>query len=252
MTLLDIVLLESIFFCLMFIILFICIIIIKNSNKLKQIKRLESIYLILFIILIMIIPFVLNLEIGLGAYLLIALLGICIFIFILSSIIFNIKIKKYNDNTTQKKSYKLLIVMTIIPILVYLIAICREIYFINNNDLLLICTDYRGGFTGDITEIYSVDGKSFYKISIGAVNRAEKIENFIFNRTKELRILDYDITNQRDIVESTLYSIEGSKYYLKEIYDNNIVLIYKDKDCIYELKDYYSFAVKAIKINTIN
>jgi len=252
MTLLDIVLLESIFFCLMFIILFICIIIIKNSNKLKQIKRLESTYLILFIILIMIIPFVLNLEIGLKAYLLIALLGICIFIFILSSIISNIKIKKYKDNTTQKKSYKLLIVMTIIPILIYLIAICREIYLINNNDLLLICTDHVGGFSGDITEIYSIDGKSFNEISIGAVNQAEKIENFIFNKTKELRISDYNITNQYDIVESTLYRIEGNKYSLKEIYDDNIILIYKDTDCIYELRNFFSFSVKAIQINTIN
>ena len=116
----------------------------KNKNSSKYIILLSIIFILYSIIDVLILPNILDLDVGFELLLFYGILIIAGVLFIISIIVVSTKIKKLN---TIEKTLKPNIVFTffvLLPILMFCFSYFREMYYINNSKLILICSSGDG------------------------------------------------------------------------------------------------------------
>ena len=132
---------------------------------------------------------------------------------IISIIISNKKIDKLDTMETSKKDKIILLLLIIGPVVIFSFSYFREMYYINNSELVLVCT-FGENFSEEDTA-YAINDNYCKEISIGTDFRGYEMEKHL---PKEFNKLNYSW-----VTDSV------------EIADNKIV-IYRNHEVIYEGK----------------
>ena len=149
----------------------------------KYIIILSIIFILYSIVDILILPNALNLDIGFEIFLFYAVLAVSGILFIIS-IILNIKRKKLNTIGMSIK-YKLVFVFLILlPILMFCLSYFREMNYINNSKLILVCSD--GDGFGEENYAYAISEDYSEMITIGADFRGYAMKKHLPNSFYEL------------------------------------------------------------------
>ena len=155
----------------------------KNRDASKYIIMLSIIFILYSIVDILILPNALNLDIGFEIFLFYAVLAVSGILFIIS-IILNIKRKKLNTIGMSIK-YKLVFVFLILlPILMFCLSYFREMNYINNSKLILVCSD-GDGFSEE-NYAYAISEDYSEMITIGADFRGYAMKKHLPNSFYEL------------------------------------------------------------------
>ena len=155
----------------------------KNRDASKYIIILSIIFILYSIVDILILPNALNLDIGFEIFLFYAVLTVSGILFIIS-IILNIKRKKLNTIGMSIK-YKLVFVFLILlPILMFCLSYFREMNYINNSKLILVCSD-GDGFSEE-NYAYAISEDYSEMITIGANFRGYAMKKHLPNSFYEL------------------------------------------------------------------
>ena len=155
----------------------------KNRDTSKYIIILSIIFILYSIVDILILPNALNLDIGFEIFLFYAVLTVSGILFIIS-IILNIKRKKLNTIGMSIK-YKLVFVFLILlPILMFCLSYFREMNYINNSKLILVCSD-GDGFSEE-NYAYAISEDYSEMITIGADFRGYAMKKHLPNSFYEL------------------------------------------------------------------
>lgn len=156
----------------------------KNSKVSKYIIILSITFILYSIVDILIIPGVLHLDIGLEILLFYGILVLSSILFIISIIVASVKTKKLN---TIEKTLKRNIIFTffvLLPILMFCFSYFREMYYINNSKLILICSSGDGFNEEDYGYAISSDYSKI--ISVGTDFRGYAMKNHLPNSFNEL------------------------------------------------------------------
>jgi len=159
---------------------------IKNKNKdaSKYIIALSIIFILYSIVNISILPNSLNLDIGFEILLFYGILAVSSVLFIISIILTNIKRKKLSAIGKSIK-YKLVFAFLIVlPILMFCLSYFREINYINNSKLILVCSD--GDGFGEENYAYAISEDYSEMITIGADFRGYAMERYLPSSFYEL------------------------------------------------------------------
>lgn len=159
---------------------------IKNKNKdaSKYIIALSIIFILYSIVNISILPNSLNLDIGFEILLFYGILAVSSVLFIISIILTNIKRKKLSAIGKSIK-YKLVFALLIVlPILMFCLSYFREINYINNSKLILVCSD--GDGFGEENYAYAISEDYSEMITIGADFRGYAMERHLPSSFYEL------------------------------------------------------------------
>ena len=188
----------------------------KNSKVSKYIIILSITFILYSIVDILIIPGVLHLDIGLEILLFYGILVLSSILFIISIIVASKKVKKLN---TIGKSIKYKIIFTfliIFPIFMFCFSYFREMYYINNSKLILICSSGDGFNEKDYG--YAISNDYSKTISVGADFRGYAMERHLPSsfhelkytwRTDKIEITDDNITIFRN--DKIIYKIDVAK-----------------------------------------
>lgn len=184
----------------------------KNRDAFKYIIVLSIIFILYSIVNIIILPNALNLNIGFEIFIFSGILAVSDVLFITSIILANIKRKKLSSIGKPIK-YKLVFAFLIVlPILMFGLSYFREINYINNSKLILVCSDGEGfnkeNYAYAISEDYSE------MITIGAYFDGYDMERYLPSSFYELNYT------------WTTYKIE--------INDDNIT-IFRNNNIIYKI-----------------
>lgn len=206
------------FLCLFIFLTSIIMLIYSKKNKKKNVCKyiivLSIIYIIFFILDIDFLPFHLNLSIGLEILFYKALLFITIILFIISIIISNKKLRKLEEIIENSKKYKIILLLLIIfPIIIFSFSYFREMHYINNSELILVCSS--GENFGKKYFAYAINDNYCKEISIGVDLGGYTMASYLPKEFKELN-----------------YSWRTDEV---EINDNKII-IYRNDEVIYEGK----------------
>lgn len=202
----------------------------KKSNKCIIVMNIINIiYLISISLLIpMLLPIIVDLGIIIiwflsfcGGILYIISISICLF-----------KRKKLEDITENKNMFKYVLIIVLIPIILFMIILGREIYLIKNSNILLSYYSAGNGGFGDSDEFtYVINDKYCKEISI-----AIRYSNLFI--PKSAREID------EDELQSLGYNI---------VLDNdNYILIYKNNELIHKERineSYFNINLKKIYYN---
>ena len=156
----------------------------KNRNSSKYIILLSIIFILYSIIDVLILPNILDLDVGFELLLFYGILIIAGVLFIISIIVASVKIKKLN---TIEKTLKHNIIFTffvLLPILMFCFSYFREMYYINNSKLILICSSSDGFNEEDYG--YAISNDYSKIISVGADFRGYAMKNHLPNSFNEL------------------------------------------------------------------
>lgn len=156
----------------------------KNSKVSKYIIILSITFILYSIVDILIIPGVLHLDIGLEILLFYGILVLSSILFIISIIVASVKTKKLN---TIEKTLKRNIIFTffvLLPILMFCFSYFREMYYINNSKLILICSSGDGFNEEDYG--YAISSGYSKIISVGTDFRGYAMKNHLPNSFNEL------------------------------------------------------------------
>jgi hypothetical protein len=189
----------------------------KNKNSSKYIILLSIIFILYSITDVFILPNILDLDVGFELLLFYGILIIAGILFIISIIVASRKAKKLNtiDETIKYKIVFTLLVL--LPIFMFCFSYFREMYYINNSKLILICSrgdefseeDYGYAISNDYSKTISVGAgfrgyamkkhlpSSFYKLDYTWVTDKIEINHdniTIFRNNK--KIYKIDITNK--------------------------------------------------------
>ena len=188
----------------------------KNNNSSKYIILLSIIFILYSIIDVLILPNILDLDVGFELLLFYGILIIAGVLFIISIIVVSTKIKKLN---TIEKTLKPNIVFTffvLLPILMFCFSYFREMYYINNSKLILICSSGDGFNEKDYG--YAISNDYSKTISVGADFRGYAMERHLPSslhelkdtwRTDKIEITDDNITIFRN--DKIIYKIDVAK-----------------------------------------
>lgn len=189
----------------------------KNRNSSKYIILLSIIFILYSIIDVLILPNILDLDVGFELLLIYGILIIARVLFIISIIVASRKTKKLNtiDETIKYKIVFTLLVL--LPIFMFCFSYFKEMNYINNSKLILICSrgdefseeDYGYAISNYYSKIISIGSdfrgyamekhlpRSFYKLDYTWVT--DKIEinddNITIFRNNQI-IYKIDITNK--------------------------------------------------------
>lgn len=189
----------------------------KNRESSKYIIILSIIFILYSIIDVLILPNILNLDVGLELLLFYGILIVSGVLFIISIIIASTKTKKLNTIEKPLKHNIIFIFLVLLPILMFCFSYFREMYYINNSKLILICSsgdgfneeDYGYAISNDYSKIISIGSdfrgydmkkylpNSFYKLDYTWVTDQIEINDdniTIFRNNK--KIYKIDITNK--------------------------------------------------------
>lgn len=156
----------------------------KNRNSSKYIILLSIIFILYSIIDVLILPNILDLDVGLELLLFYGILIMAGVLFIISIIVVSTKIKKLN---TTEKTLKHNIVFTffvLLPILMFCFSYFREMYYINNSKLILICSS--GDGFNEVDYGYAISNDYSKIISVGADFRGYAMKTHLPNSFNEL------------------------------------------------------------------
>mgnify|MGYP003289752461 CR=1 FL=1 len=189
--------LKSAIYCNVFILLimsiFFMIRIFKKNSDLKKIRKLIIIYIIFNFISF----YLCNSEmvdIGWDVMFLFPISIISFVIYIVSICCINRKIKKLNNTNYNNLSIKKYIILSIIPVIVFMIPYMYELYVVNNCNYLLKYNYQNGIIQSDDTYIAIINNKPItITLQINLFNR----KGFSTNE------LNYDIIYTNDIEIST-------------------------------------------------
>ena len=185
----------------------------KNSNISKYIIVSSIIFIIYSFIDILVLPNVLDLNIGLEMLLLNGILAVSVILLIISIIVAT---KKTKNKTTLDKplKYKMLFSFIVLfPILLFCFSYFREMNYINNSKLILICSE--GDGFSEVNYAYAISDKYSKKITIGADFRGMNMEKHLPSsfwkltyswRTDTIEINDNNITILRN--NKIIYKID--------------------------------------------
>jgi amino acid transporter len=196
----------------------------KKRNVCKYIIVLSIIYIIFLILDIDFLPLHLNLSIGFEILFYRAFLFMAIILFIFSIVISNKKLKKLEVIENSKKDKIILLLLIIFPVIVFSFAYFREMYYINNSELILVCTSGENFSEEDFA--YAINDNYCKEISIGTDFRGYKMERYL---PKEFNELNYSwLTDKVEI-------------------DNNKIVIYRNDEVIYEGKLNYKISTYGLR-----
>ena len=156
----------------------------KNRESSKYIIILSIIFILYSIIDVLILPNILGLDVGFELLLFYGILIIAGVLFIISIIVASVKTKKLN---TIEKTLKHNIIFTffvLLPILMFCFSYFREMYYINNSKLILICSSGDGFNEEDYG--YAISNDYSKIISVGTDFRGYAMKNHLPNSFNEL------------------------------------------------------------------
>lgn len=156
----------------------------KNRNSSKYIILLSIIFILYSILDVLILPNILDLDFGFELLLIYGILIIAIVLFIISIIVVSTKTKKLN---TIEKTLKHNIIFTffvLLPILMFCFSYFREMYYINNSKLILICSS--GDEFNEEDYGYAISNDYIKTISVGAGFRGYAMKNHLPNSFNDL------------------------------------------------------------------
>lgn len=207
----QIVYFLCIFIFLISIIMLIYAIKNKKRNVCKYIITSSIIYIIFLILDIGFLPEYLNLSVGLEILFYRAFSFVAIILFIIAIVISNKKLKKLEVVEESKKGKIILLLLIIFPIVIFSFSYLREMYYINNSELILVCSSEEG-FSKEYFA-YAINDNCCKLISVGTDFSGYKMERHL---PKEFNELNY--TWSTDKVEI----------------DDNKIVIYRNDKVIYE------------------
>lgn len=216
-------------------------IILASKNRDKKYNKYISIFCIINILYLFItamllhnwLPIIVNLDILL--IWLISILGTILYV--ISTVICLIKRKKLNSVKNSKKVYIIFLIELLIPIILFVISLCNEIYLINNSFILLTYNSNGNGGFGDSEDfIYAISDKYCAEVSIdiGLYNDYFK-QSFLFKNLKKI-----NENELKDLGVKT--TIDNDSYIL--VYKNN-KLVCKEK----VKEKYFNIDLKEIYYN---
>lgn len=159
---------------------------IKNKNKdaSNYIIVLSIIFILYSIVNILILPNSLNLDIGFEILLFYGILAVSSVLFIISIILTNIKRKKLGAIGKSLKHKLVFALLIVIPILMFCLSYFREMNYINNSKLILVCSD--GDGFGEENYAYAISEDYSEMITIGADFRGYAMERHLPSSFYEL------------------------------------------------------------------
>ena len=138
----------------------------KNKNIFKYIILLSIIFILYSIVDMLILPSILNLDIGFEILIFYIFLLVSSILFVISIIISIIKSKKINTIGKFTKYKIIFLFLIIFPILMFCFSYYRERYYINNSKLILVCK--KGEEFSEKSYAYAISKDYTKKITIGA------------------------------------------------------------------------------------
>jgi len=155
-------------------------------------------------------------------------------LYLISIIICLIKRKKLNNITESKKTFKLFLIIVLIPIILFAISLFKEVYLINNSTVVLTYSAWCNGAIAPYRFSYAISDKYCEKISFDA----HELYNNKFFLTKKLK--EFTNVNKRQEIGYEII-IENEDYIL--VYKNNDLIHKKSIDekyyNIHFQKEYY-------------
>ena len=190
----------------------------RNNNRLIIVFNILNI-LYLFIISLLIhnlLPIIVDLTI-LVTWLISIIGGVLYFI---STIICICKRKKLNENTENKLSIKIFILILLTPIIIFTLTLCKEVYLINNSKFIVAYNSAGNGGIGDTYDfVYVISDKICKEISID-VDLSYKYYNKIFLPKK--------------LKEITKNELQNKGY--RVVIENKYINVYKNNNLIHKKK----------------
>lgn len=156
----------------------------KNRNYSKCIILFSIIFILYSIIGGFILPNILDLDVGLEILLFYGILIIADVLFIISIIVTSVKTKKLNTIEKNLKHNIYFTFFVLLPILIFCFSYFREMNYINNSKLILICS--RGDGFSEEDYGYAISNDYSKIISVGADFRGYAMKNHLPNSFNEL------------------------------------------------------------------
>ena len=260
MLVIDLIYFIFIFLTIMSIILLIYSIRNKNKNICQTICIIDIVYIAYFFIGLFLTE-ILFLNVGMEMLLFYLFFFASTIIYIISIIICCVKKRKLTTVNKSKRTSVLIKILLLFPIIAFFTTFCREIYLLNNSEVVLV--------SGSIHAL----GRDYYEeVSIGADFNGYKIKNFLPKSHTSLKAYGYNIqyndstytldiidyfrnkdpnlkevnkeelnniildlkNNYNEIYEADIIYLKGSNYYLIELRELRSVLIYYGEKCIHK------------------
>ena len=183
----------------------------KNRESSKYIIILSIIFILYSIIDVLILPNILNLDVGLELLLFYGILIVSGVLFIISIIIASTKAKKLNTIEKPLKHNIIFIFLVLLPILIFCFSYFREINYINNSKLILVCSE--GDGFNEVDYAYAISDNYSEKITIGADFRGMAMDEHL---PSHFRKLNYTWTTDKiDINEDKIIIFRNNKIIYK-------------------------------------
>lgn len=234
----DLVYLGGLFFAIISVIFLICSIKTKNLIVCKNISIVSVVYIIYVFFLVAIIPFSLQLSVGLEMLLFYLMAIIAGIIYIISFIICCIKKKKLVDCDNFRKNKNVKLLLLLLPIVIFICVFLKEIYLLNSSDLMLFYFDSGNGGIGDGERFgYIIKEDKCDEISLGVGLDGFLIDRFLFNSINNLQQYGYSISY--DVNSLYGYNINNYKYLSEyELRELDYSLF---RNVLMDVKNRYSF-----------
>lgn len=152
--------------------LFLCSIIVliyaiknKKRNMCKYIILLSVIYMFLLLLDIEFLPLLLNLSIGFELFIFRAFALLAGILLICSIVISGKKAKKSELYERSKRGGWILLLLFVVPVILFASSYLREMYYINNSELILVCS--RGESFSTEYYGYAINDNYCKEISVG-------------------------------------------------------------------------------------
>ncbi len=213
---------QSIYILYLFIFIFSIFILIHSiKNKNRIISRhiiVLSITYILYLIFNIVLPFVLDLDIGFEMLLCYGSSVLSTALFIISIIVAIIKLKK-QQTTDKLRKYKIIFAFCLLfPIFILGFSYFREINYINNSKLILVCSE--GDGFNEVDYAYAISDNYSEKITIGADFRGMDMDEHL---PSHFRKLNYTWTTDKiEINEDKIIIFRNNKIIYKINTTNSI------------------------------
>ena len=183
----------------------------KNKSESKYIIILSIIFIIYLFVNISIIPFVLDIDVGFELLLYYGISFVSGVLFIISIIVTAIKAKKLTAIDESKKFKTTFAFLILFPILMFCFSYFREMIYINNSKLILVCSE--GEMFNKEEYAYAISNDYSKRITIGADFDGYKMKKYLPNSFHKL---DYDWSNNHiEINEDNITIFKNGKVIYK-------------------------------------
>ena len=141
-------------------------------------------------------------------------------LYLISTLICICKRKKLNDNSENKLNLKVLKIIMLLPIIIFALILCKEVYLINNSEFILAYhTAGNGGFGDSYDFVYVVSDKYCTEISVD-VDLSYNYYNKMFLTKKMKEVTENELQNKG----------------FKVVIENRCINVYKNQKLIQKKK----------------